>query len=193
MQRFTQILPPFTACNETAVSRAGLILPYDTKPYSLLHYFIHPCIKHGCFGRSCSPAINKYKIFVLRSSKFMNWLFFLIQQFMWIPSGAMVTDGLDCGRGVEQQCVVVEDRTAGAQHRHRHFSSQYIRLSESFCCWEKMIKVLLIISYIPQILQLSVLVKSVTSLQRWSSLIWVSLRTLCDQYTPKVFNNHLFH
>lgn len=101
------------------------------------------------------PSISirlPFQGFIFKTLKIYELNFFLIRQLMWIPSGAMVTDGLDSSRGMEQQCVIVEDRTAGAQHRHRHFSSQYIRLSESFCCWEKTVKVLLIISFIPQTL-----------------------------------------
>lgn len=50
----------------------------------------------------------------------MNFIF-LTQQASWIPSGAVVTDGLDGGRCMELQCVVVEDSVAGAQHRCRLF------------------------------------------------------------------------
>lgn len=46
---------------------------------------------------------------------------FLTQQAVWIPSGAVVTDGLDSGRCMEQQCVVVENSVAGAQYRCRLF------------------------------------------------------------------------
>lgn len=82
MQRFRHNLPPFTACNQTAVSRAGLIFPYDTKPYSLLHYFIHLCIKHECLVPQ--PSINIrlpfqdfiFKIFIIYELNFFklsNW------------------------------------------------------------------------------------------------------------------------
>lgn len=50
----------------------------------------------------------------------MNFIF-LTQQSVWIPSGAVVTDGLDSSRCMGQQRVVVEDSAAGARHRRRLF------------------------------------------------------------------------
>lgn len=82
----------------------------------------------------------------------MNFIF-LTQQSVWIPSGAVVTDGLDSGRGMEKQCVVVEDRATGAQHRCRvFFSSQDNRLSDSYCSCETKVRVhLMLFSHVLQI------------------------------------------
>lgn len=79
----------------------------------------------------------------------MNVFSFLAWQWVWIPSGAVVTDGLDSGRCMERY-VVVEDSAAGAQDRCRLFS-QDNRLSDDYCSCETKIPVhSMLSSHVPQ-------------------------------------------